>query len=573
MISSRAVWLPIVWVALVTAFHTNVLQGQTAPNRYWVQFEGKEQSELAAGHTTSFSVQEPERFLSDRALQRRANQSIVVTAHDLPIAPSYIAALAGIEEIQVILKSKWFNAVTVQLRDTTFDITTLLDLPMVSAVKSVVQTGSKREPMIEAVDAPVVRTGVETTESYGQGWEPLVQLHGQWLHGLGFRGQGMWIAILDAGFENAEHLPIFERMRQEGRMRSGLDAMNSQGGLYAHHRHGTAVLGTIAGNLEDSLIGTAPESTFWLYRTEDAYSEYLIEEDYWVAAAEHADSIGVDLINTSLGYSQFDDSTMNHVYADLNGITTRISQATSWAAEKGMLCVTSAGNSGSAPWHFITAPADAEGILTVGAVDLSGEHAAFSGWGPTADGRVKPDVMALGVQAAYPFADGTIRNGNGTSFSSPILCGVAACLWQAFPEATAHDIRHAIISSAHLAAAPNDSMGNGIPDMRKAFKILDDNGAGQWEENAHEKQLLLFPNPSRDGTIRWIYTGKEAPDLWRIRNARGQLTAEGSLPEWTTWNGHHQGWVSTTQDQAGIYFFQLLTGNRLLTTEPLMINQ
>jgi hypothetical protein len=566
-------WRSFGGLVLLTLFQANSLQCQTAPNRYWVQFNGKELPELAVGHSTPFSLNSPEDFLSERSMQRRERQSISITAHDLPIAPSYVEAIAEIEELDIILKSKWFNAVTVRLRDTTFNIESLLDLPMVSAVKSVLQTGSKRPHVFEAADASQVRIGMESATTYGQGWGPLVQLNGNWLHGMGFRGQGMWIAVLDAGFENADHLPIFERMRFEGRMRAGLDAMDSQGGLFAHHRHGTAVLGTIAGSLEDSLIGTAPESTYWLYRTEDAYSEFLIEEDYWVVAAEHADSLGVDLINTSLGYSQFDDSTMNHIYDDLDGVTARISQATTWAAEKGILCVTSAGNSGSAPWHFITAPADADGILTVGAVNSAGEHAAFSGWGPTADGRVKPEVMALGVEAAYPFADGTIRNGNGTSFSSPILCGAAACLWQAFPEATAQDVRSAIIASAHLAAAPNDSMGFGIPDMRAAFKILDNEGAGHWDENAADDALLLFPNPSTDGTIRWIYSGTKTPDAWRIWNASGQLMAEGHLPEWTTPNGQHQGWVSNTPQQTGIYLFQLIADNRVLTARSWMINQ
>ena len=559
--------------ALLTLFQANILQGQTAPNRYWVQFNGKESSELVAGHSTPYSLNSPEYFLSERSIQRRERQSISITAHDLPIAPTYVEAIAEIEELDVILKSKWFNAVTVRVRDTTFDVESLLELPMVSAVKSVLQTGSKRPPVIEAMNEPQARMGMDNASTYGQGWEPLAQLNGQWLHGMGFRGEGMWIAILDAGFEHADHLPIFQRMRDEGRMRIGLDAMNSQDELFAHHKHGTSVLGTIAGSLEDSLIGTAPEGTYWLYRTEDAYSEFLIEEDYWVVAAEHADSLGVDLINTSLGYSQFDDSTMNHVYDDLNGITTRISRATSWAAEKGILCVTSAGNSGSSPWHFISAPADANGILAVGAVNSSGEHAAFSGWGPTADGRVKPDVMALGVEAAYPFADGSIRRGNGTSFSSPILCGAAACLWQAFPETTAQELRSAIIASAHLADTPNDSMGFGIPDMRNAFKILDKAGAGQWEENPADNDLLLFPNPSPGGTARWIYSGTEAPDAWRILNSRGQLMAEGHLPEWTTPSGHHQGWVSNTPQRAGVYLFQLINGGRVLTTRTWILNQ
>ena len=260
---------------------------------------------------------------------------------------------------KVILKSKWFNAVTIAVVDPAFDPFVLLELPMVTDVKSVLCVdGEVREP---DASAPA-RAFVEQT-AYGGGLAPLQQLNADWLHGLGFRGEGMTIAVLDAGFENTESLPIFQRAWNEGRIQEGLDAMYSQGGLFAHHRHGTAVLGTMAGHLEDSLIGTAPDATFVLYRTEDAYSEYLIEEDYWVAAAEHADSIGVDLMNTSFGYSLFDDSTMNHVYDDLNGTTTRISQAAEWAAQKGILCTTSAGNSGAAAWHYITAPADADGIL------------------------------------------------------------------------------------------------------------------------------------------------------------------------------------------------------------------
>jgi len=528
-------------------------QGQTAPNRYWIQFEGKLSEELPAGHSTPYTLDAPVEFLSPKAIYRRALQNIAITAQDLPIPPSYIDTLRAMDGFKVILQSKWFNAVTIAVVDTAFDPYALLELPMVTDVKSVLCVdGEVREP---AAAAPA-RAFVEQT-AYGGGLAPLQQLNADWLHGLGFRGEGMTIAVLDAGFENTESLPIFQRAWNEGRIQEGLDAMYSQGGLFAHHRHGTAVLGTMAGHLEDSLIGTAPDATFVLYRTEDAYSEYLIEEDYWVAAAEHADSIGVDLMNTSLGYSLFDDSTMNHVYDDLNGTTTRISQAAEWAAQKGILCTTSAGNSGAAAWHYITAPADADGILTVGAVNADGQHAVFSGWGPTADGRVKPDVMALGVQAAYPFADSTIRRGNGTSFSSPILCGAAACLWQAFPTATAQDIRNAITASAHLYAQPNDSMGYGIPDFRKAFELLDEAGAATW--NAEEpSDVLVFPNPSSDGIVRWLYSGDKIPVTWQLFDAGGHLVQEGHIPAWSTAEGIFQG--STRVDDSapnGTYILQL----------------
>ncbi len=539
-------------VAAILCWHAEA-QGQTAPNRYWIQFDGKLSEELPAGHSTPYTLDAPTEFLSPKAIYRRALQNIAITAQDLPIPPSYIDTLRAMDGFKVILHSKWFNAVTIAVVDTAFDPYALLELPMVTDVKSVLCVdGEVREPDAAAP----ARAFVEQT-AYGGGLAPLQQLNADWLHGLGFRGEGMTIAVLDAGFENTESLPIFQRAWNEGRIQEGLDAMYSQGGLFAHHRHGTAVLGTMAGHLEDSLIGTAPDATFVLYRTEDAYSEYLIEEDYWVAAAEHADSIGVDLMNTSLGYSLFDDSTMNHVYDDLNGTTTRISQAAEWAAQKGILCTTSAGNSGAAAWHYITAPADADGILTVGAVNADGQHAVFSGWGPTADGRVKPDVMALGVQAAYPFADSTIRRGNGTSFSSPILCGAAACLWQAFPTATAHDIRNAITASAHLYAQPNDSMGYGIPDFRIAFELLDEAGAATW--NAEEpSDALVFPNPSSDGIVRWLYSGEEIPVTWQLFDAGGHLVQEGLVPAWSTAEGIFQG--STRVDDSapnGTYILQL----------------
>ena len=552
MSSTRALHALLVAVSFL-GFHFVALS-QTAPNRYWVQFEGKLAEELPPAHSTPYTLNAPEGFLSPKAIYRRALQNIAITAHDLPIPPSYIDSLRAMQGFKVILQSKWFNAVTIAVVDPAFDPFVLLELPMVTDVKSVLCVdGEVREP---DASAPA-RAFVEQT-AYGGGLAPLQQLNADWLHGLGFRGEGMTVAVLDAGFENTESLPIFQRAWNEGRIQEGLDAMYSQGGLFAHHRHGTAVLGTMAGHLEDSLIGTAPDATFVLYRTEDAYSEYLIEEDYWVAAAEHADSIGVDLMNTSLGYSLFDDSTMNHVYDDLNGTTTRISQAAEWAAQKGILCTTSAGNSGAAAWHYITAPADADGILTVGAVDADGQHAVFSGWGPTADGRVKPDVMALGVQAAYPFADSTIRRGNGTSFSSPILCGAAACLWQAFPTATAQDIRNAITTSAHLYAQPNDSMGYGIPDFRKAFELLDEAGAATWAA-AEPSDVLVFPNPSSDGIVRWLYSGDEIPVTWQIFDAGGHLVQEGHVPTWSTAEGIFQG--STRVDDSapnGTYILQLV---------------
>ena len=544
---------------------------QSAPDRYWVQFEGKVAEDLPDGYSTSYLLDAPEAFLSARSLARRSNQNIAVTERDMPIPPDYVAAIRAMSELKVILSSRWFNAVTVATTDSTFDPFSLTDLPFVVAVKSVIQIESDAidlDPI--AVAKRNTRDHGNTAAAYGSSWKGLEQLHGDWLHGLGFRGEGMWIGVLDAGFEYVESLPVFERAWQEGRILEGLDAMNSQGGLFAHHRHGTSVLGTMAGFLEDSLIGTAPDATYVLYRTEDAYSEYLIEEDYWVAAAEHADSVGVDLINTSLGYSLFDDSTMNHTPDDLNGVTTRISQAMTWAAQRGILCVTSAGNSGNAPWHSITVPADAHGILSVGAVDAEGQHASFSGWGPASDGRIKPEVMALGVQAAYPNADSTIRHGNGTSFSSPILCGAAACLWQAFPAKSAAEIRAAIIASAHLSTSPNDSMGHGIPNLQRAFEFLDDDGAATWfNPSQNDPSILVFPNPTTAWPVRWQYAGNQSPNEWRIVSTNGKLIATGLIDSWITQEGVLQGWVhGPAQLGPGSYLLEWLESGEHVGSSP-----
>jgi len=554
----------LVCVAGPCLIGSGVAWSQSAPDRYWVEFNGKTQDDLIPGHSTPYRIDAPIEFLSPKSIARRARQHIPITAQDLPIPPSYIATLDTIRAIDIILQSKWFNAVTVHITDSLFDPQSLLEWPMVSDVKSVECLPSSDEPLAIAVPRS---TTAPDTSWYGKGWKALTQLNADWLHGLGFTGQGMTIAVLDAGFENVESLPIFQKAWSEERIHEGVDAMQSQGGLFAHHRHGTAVLGTMAGYLKDSLIGSAPDADYVLYRTEDAYSEYLIEEDYWVTAAEHADSLGVDMMNTSLGYSLFDDSTANHSYEDLNGVGTRISQAATWAAEKGILCVTSAGNSGNGAWHYITAPADAKGILTAGAVDAAGEHAPFSGWGPTADGRIKPDVMALGVQAAYPFADSTIRRGNGTSFSSPIVCGAVACLWQAFPSASAAEIREAVIASGHLFTQPNDSMGHGIPDMRIAFSALDAGGAATWKGSANS--MVLFPNPSSSGVVRWLANALDVPDHWKLYTLQGQLYAEGTITEWKTSEGQRQGWIDLGNHMtSGQYIFQLLQEGTPIAATP-----
>lgn len=506
-------------LSVVFASITSTIEAQTAPLRYWVEFTSK--TDPPAGfEATPFNTSEPLAFLSQRAIDRRFAQDIGINEDDLPVAPSYLEALENVDGVvNILVTSKWLNAATIQVADSSFNPEVLEDLAFVNSVRSVGVWPIPREP--ESLSP----TRQLDTASYGAGWLPLAQLGGDWLHEQGHLGAGKWIAVIDAGFEFADVLPVFGPAHEANRIHEGLDALQNPS-VYGHHRHGTYVLGTMAALLEDSLIGTAPEADYWLYRSENAFSEYLIEEDFWIYAAEHADSVGVDLINTSLGYSLFDDPEMNHNQSDLNGLTTHISRGMTMAADRGILCVTSAGNSGASSWHNITAPADAHGILAVGAVNAWGQHAAFSGFGPSADGRVKPDVMALGVAAGFPFIDSTIHYGNGTSFASPILCGLAACLWEAHPEATSSEIREAIIQSASLYTQPNDSMGHGLPDFQLADAWLHVNASLPDDVAIALPKSQVFPQPAmQQFEVCGSWVDNELQ--WSIYQLNGQLFDHG----------------------------------------------
>jgi subtilisin family serine protease len=250
-----------------------------------------------------------------------------------------------------------------------------------------------------------------------------------------------------------------------------------------------SVLSIIGGYVPGELTGTAPDASFWLLRSEDVGTEFIIEEDNWIAAAEFADSAGVDIINTSLGYSEFDDSLQNHTYAQMNGDIARISRAADIAASKGILVVVSAGNQGSQAWRYISAPADADSVLAIGAVDQSGFIAGFSSRGPSSDQQVKPTVMAIGQGTYVSALDGTIKQGNGTSYSAPVISGLVACLWQANPDAAAMELYASICKSADRFNQPNDDYGYGIPDFALAHVLLQT----AREEDEPTKQMNVFP--------------------------------------------------------------------------------
>jgi serine protease AprX len=447
--------------------------------KYWVAFTDKNNS--------PFSINNPQQFLSAKAIDNRSRQNIAIDILDLPVNPHYVDSVVAVGAT-VLHKSKWMNAITIELTDTLL-LPAISQLSFVKAIEPVYGTRIFKAENDEATQAVVKLNDSPELGSdyYGEGYNQIYMLRGDYLHHQGYNGEGITIGVLDSGFGNADIIEAFQHLFNENRILATWDFVTNNSSVFEDDGHGTNVLSTMAANIENSFVGTAPKANYLLFRTEDAGTEFRVEEDNWVAAVEMADSIGVDVINTSLGYSDFDDPSMDYTYADMNGKTTRITQGAQWAARKGIVVINSAGNSGNNSWRYITAPADADSILAVGAVNNVGSVANFSSRGPSADGRVKPDIVAQGAGTTVVNTSGEIRKSNGTSFSSPVLAGMAACFRQAFPQKNNIEIINAIRASAHLYHTPNDSAGYGIPDFRKAYII-----------NAFSAEKLLphaYPNP------------------------------------------------------------------------------
>ena len=432
------------------------MPAQVKTYKYRVNFRDKAE--------TTYTLDNPSAYLSERALERRMRQRLPVDSTDLPVCQSYIDMLVG-KGVCPVSKSKWNNTVVVQVSDTSV-IDKVAALPFVAAVRKV-WTAPDSIPARNADRKKEVTNKVTKSNNYyGDAWRQIAVHHGDSLHAAGFRGKGMQIAVIDAGFYNADEISVFKGMDLLGTR----DFVNSHSDIYAENYHGMKVLSCMAANKPNVLVGTAPEASYWLLRSEDDDTEQPVEEDYWAEALEFADSVGVDVVNTSLGYYEFDDTTMNYRYRDLDGHYSLMSHSASLAADKGLVLVCSAGNSGRGTWKKITPPGDAENVLTVGAIDKEAVLAPFSSIGNTADHRIKPDVVAVGLGADVIRTDGNQGKANGTSFSSPIMCGMVTCLWQACPELTAKEVIELVRRSGDRKDYPDNIYGYGVPDMWKAYQ-------------------------------------------------------------------------------------------------------
>lgn len=409
---------------------------------------------------TDYSLQKPEMYLSKKSIERRKRQGLEIDSTDLPVCKKYVDAIRK-KGVHVLVTGKWDNFVTVSCNDSML-IAEIAELPFVRSTERVWRGVAKRASERDSL----INKPLRTDSLYGPAITQIKMSHADRLHEAGFKGQGMTIAVIDAGFHNVDKIEAMKNINILGTR----DFVNPEADIYAESSHGMSVLSCMAMNQPNVMIGTAPEASYWLLRSEDEYSENLVEQDYWAAAIEFADSVGVDLVNTSLGYYSFDDPTKNYRYRDLNGHYALMSREAAKAADKGIVVVCSAGNSGSGSWKKITPPGDAENVITVGAVNKYGVLAPFSSVGNTADGRVKPDVVAVGLGSDVMGTDGNLRHANGTSFSSPIMCGMVACLWQACPELTAKEIIELVRRSGDRAVFPDNIYGYGIPDLWKAYQ-------------------------------------------------------------------------------------------------------
>ncbi len=454
-------------------------------NFYWIAFTDK--------NGTEYSLSSPGAYLSERAIQRRIQQNIPIDSLDLPVNKTYIDSVLMLDVVYVH-SSKWLNGMTVKTEMDQLD-TLLLPWSFIIEVQKTKSGQTTKSATSKFAEEMVSEAEPIDTSVYGASVFQVGMMEGQFLHNMGYKGDGIQIAVLDAGFLKANELAAFDSLWANNQVLGTRDFVDPQSDFYSTNYHGMSVLSCMGGNYPGKLIGTAPEASYWLLRSEDNSSEYILEEDNWVAAAEFADSVGADIINSSLGYSTFDDPQTNHIYADMDGKTTRVTKAANVAASRGMLVFASAGNERDNSWFRIVAPSDGTGVIGVGAVDKNLYPAYFSSAGPAADGAIKPNLAALGYRSIAQLSNGVIGQINGTSFSSPILAGMAACLWQRYPDKSAIEIKDALEKSGSKYFLPDSLVGYGIPNMRTASCILDPLSIPVFETNTRWK---VFPNPVSD---------------------------------------------------------------------------
>ncbi len=483
----KTLFTTVLFLLVITGF-------SQIPQKYFVAFTDK--------NGTPYTISDPQAFLTQRSIDRRQTQGIPITVQDLPVNPAYVNAVAALGAV-VYTRCKWFNGITVLIADSTTVLPQIKALSFVQSVTRVTDYTSKKsggdgkfrlEEQLRRTGGKLGLNTLKSTQSYdyGPSHGQIHLINGDVLHNMGYRGQGKVIAVLDAGFLNADVIPAFDSLRAHNQILGTRDFVTPGGNVYQEHWHGCSVLSTMGGDTPGQLIGTAPEASYWLIRTEDANTENIVEEYNWVVGAEMADSVGADVINSSLGYTQFDNGWMDHTCADMNGYTNPSTRGANIAESVGMALSISAGNEGGSAWTCLSSPGDALDVLGIGAVDSLGNYAYFSSTGTVNGNYVKPNIASDGWNAWVAYYDSTFGYGSGTSFSSPINAGMMACLWQAKPNLAPSQLYLAIERSASQYSDPDSLLGYGIPNYAMALELAQ---VGIKNKGSFQ----AYPNPFRDG--------------------------------------------------------------------------
>lgn len=524
-------FLIVVSLLLVVA---STALGQT--NKYLVLFNHK--------NGTPFTINNPQAYLSQRSIDRRVRQGINVDVTDLPVDPSYLNSIRQ-TGARVVYPLKWMNGAVVEA--TIPQLSSIEALPFVVS-SNIRKLTLKRVGSTMPFDVLGQRksaiASAQANYEYGNSFNQISMLGADTMHRLGFVGQGMQIAVMDAGYLLVDRHVAFNNLRNEGRLLGTYDFVNPTSNIYTEHHHGAAVLATMAAEANGQLIGTAPKASYYLFRTEDVASEREIECANWVAAIEKADSLGCDITNTSLGYTYFDDPSTSYTPQMMDGRTTFMSRMATMSARKGMLTVVSAGNDGNnVSWNrTISAPADADSILAVGALTAGGDRASFSSMGPSADGRIKPDVSAqgVGVVVSSTAVPTDYAMANGTSFAGPLIAGFAASCWQAAPQLTAMQLLDAIRNSGSISSTPNNEMGYGIPNFAR-FRAL----VGL--EVKLNNNIVLAPSVVSAGEVIRV-SGLDSPAAHEIIDLNGRLVQRGRITN---------SQIQTSGLSSGMYFVRI----------------
>ncbi|OYU67598.1 MAG: peptidase S8 [Cytophagaceae bacterium BCCC1] len=471
-------------------------------NRYFVYLKDKSNS--------TFSISAPEKFLSKRSIDRRKNQNIAINSLDIPVNLNYINQIktAG---AKIIGTSKWLNAVLIETNSEILGKISKIDF--VKNIDGNQDIRGAKVATISKMTGTIDKFGSYEEFNYGNSLNQIQQLGVDEMHKKGFTGKGVLVAVFDAGFDKAQTMDAFKHLFSAKKIVKTYDFVSNDTTVFESHWHGTAAMSCIGAKLNAQLVGTAPDADFALYKTEDVGSETRIEEVYWLFAAENADSLGVDVINSSLGYYSFDNPSTDYKFEDLNGDKTISARAADYAVARGIIVVNSAGNEGNNSWNHIVTPADADSVISVGAVDAIGNTVGFSSPGPNAKNTLKPEVSARGSQTTVAISNPNASSSSGTSFSSPLIAGMVASLKQQFPQYSAMKIRELLIKSASKYETPDNKIGYGIPSYKRFVELAQNLLA---IEN-YSEETVIFPNPiNNEQAIKIKINGIEISDNQQI---------------------------------------------------------